>query len=294
MSENCKPLSEENVKVLCEKSREILAKESNVQPVSCPVTVCGDIHGQFHDLLELFRIGGNCPDTNYLFMGDYVDRGYYSVETVTALVCLKVRYPNRVTILRGNHESRQITQVYGFYDECLRKYGNAGVWKLFTDMFDYLPLTALVENTIFCLHGGLSPSIDTLDQIRALDRVQEVPHEGPMCDLLWSDPDERCGCGISPRGAGYTFGNDVSANFNHVNSITLIARAHQLVMDGYLWAHGRSSVTIFSAPNYCYRCGNQAAIMELDENKNYTFLQFDPAPRRGEDHVTRRSPDYFL
>lgn len=119
----CKQLEEAHIKVLCDKAREILSKESNVQPVNSPVTVCGDVHGQFHDLVELFRIGGNSPDTNYLFMGDYVDRGYYSVETVTLLVCLKVRYPERVTILRGNHESRQITQVYGFYDECLRKYG---------------------------------------------------------------------------------------------------------------------------------------------------------------------------
>jgi len=109
--------------------------------------------------------------------------------------------------LRGNHESRQITQVYGFYDECLRKYGNPNVWKYFTELFDYLPLTALVDGQIFCLHGGLSPSIDTLDHIRALDRLQEVPHEGPMCDLLWSDPDDRGGWGISPRGAGYTFGH---------------------------------------------------------------------------------------
>jgi serine/threonine-protein phosphatase 2A catalytic subunit len=130
------------------KAREILSEESNVQPVKCPVTVCGDIHGQFHDLVELFRIGGNSPDTNYLFMGDYVDRGYYSVETVTLLVALKVRFRDRVTILRGNHESRQITQVYGFYDECLRKYGNADVWKYFTDLFDYLPLTALVEDQV--------------------------------------------------------------------------------------------------------------------------------------------------
>ena len=123
-------------------------EESNVQPVRSPVTVCGDIHGQFHDLMELFRIGGNSPDTNYLFMGDYVDRGYYSVETVTLLVALKVRFRSRVTILRGNHESRQITQVYGFYDECLRKYGNANIWKYFTDLFDYLPLTALIENQV--------------------------------------------------------------------------------------------------------------------------------------------------
>ncbi|KAA8589009.1 hypothetical protein FQN60_010354 [Etheostoma spectabile] len=290
----CKQLSENQVKVLCEKAKEILTKESNVQEVRCPVTVCGDVHGQFHDLMELFKIGGKSPDTNYLFMGDYVDRGYYSVETVSLLVSLKVRFRERITILRGNHESRQITQVYGFYDECLRKYGNANVWKYFTDLFDYLPLTALVDNQIFCLHGGLSPSIDTLEHIRALDRLQEVPHEGPMCDLLWSDPDDRGGWGISPRGAGYTFGQDISETFNHANGLTLVSRAHQLVMEGYNWCHDRNVVTIFSAPNYCYRCGNQAAIMELDDTLKYSFLQFDPAPRRGEPHVTRRTPDYFL
>ena len=176
----CKHLSESEVQELCLKARDILSKEQNVQPVRCPVTVCGDIHGQFHDLQELFRIGGSPPDTNYLFMGDYVDRGYNSVETVSLLVALKVRYRDRVTILRGNHESRQITQVYGFYDECLRKYGNANVWKYFTDLFDYLPLTALIEKQIFCLHGGLSPSIDTLAHIMDQDRIQEVPHEGPV------------------------------------------------------------------------------------------------------------------
>uniref|UniRef100_A0A6V7QQ16 Serine/threonine-protein phosphatase n=1 Tax=Ananas comosus var. bracteatus TaxID=296719 RepID=A0A6V7QQ16_ANACO len=286
--------AEAEVKTLCEQAKAILMEEWNVQPVKCPVTVCGDIHGQFYDLIELFRIGGDAPDTNYLFMGDYVDRGYYSVETVTLLVALKVRYRDRITILRGNHESRQITQVYGFYDECLRKYGNANVWKYFTDLFDYLPLTALIENQIFCLHGGLSPSLDTLDNIRALDRIQEVPHEGPMCDLLWSDPDDRCGWGISPRGAGYTFGQDIAQQFNHTNGLSLISRAHQLVMEGYNWCQDKNVVTVFSAPNYCYRCGNMAAILEIGENMDQNFLQFDPAPRQIEPDTTRKTPDYFL
>jgi len=290
----CKPLPESEVKALCEKAKEVLSEESNVQPVKAPVTICGDIHGQFYDLLELFKLGGRAPETNYLFMGDYVDRGFHSVETVTLLVSLKVRYRDRITILRGNHESRQITQVYGFYDECNKKYGNANVWKCFTDLFDYLPLTAVVENQIFCLHGGLSPSIDTLDHIRALDRIQEVPHEGPMCDLLWSDPDDRNGWGISPRGAGYTFGHDISDQFNHNNNLKLIGRAHQLVMDGYSQTHDKHVVTIFSAPNYCYRCGNQAAIMEVDEHLRQTYMQFDPAPKKIDQNVPKRTPDYFL
>jgi serine/threonine-protein phosphatase 2A catalytic subunit len=289
----CKPLSENQVSKLCDKAREILQTESNVHVVRAPVTVCGDVHGQFHDLLELFKIGGVPPDTNYLFMGDYVDRGYYSVETVTLLLLYKIRYRDRIHILRGNHESRQITQVYGFYDECVRKYGSANVWKMFTDLFDYLPLSAVVENEIFCLHGGLSPSLDTIAHIRSLERVQEVPHEGPMCDLLWSDPDERQGWAPSPRGAGHVFGADVSEQFCHNNGLKTIARAHQLVMDGFNWSQ-KAVVTIFSAPNYCYRCGNMAGIMELDEHMNKCFSQFDPAPRRGEAQVSKKTPDYFL
>ncbi|XP_077434765.1 serine/threonine-protein phosphatase 2A catalytic subunit beta isoform-like [Vanacampus margaritifer] len=290
----CRQLKENQVQELCERAKEILQKESNVQEVRCPVTVCGDVHGQFYDLMELFKIGGNPPDTNYLFMGDYVDRGYYSVETVTLLVCLKVRFRERITILRGNHETRQLTHVYGFYDECLMKYGNVNVWKYFTDLFDYLPLTALVDNQILCLHGGLSPSIVTLENIRALDRMQEVPHEGPMCDLLWSDPDEHHGWDISLRGAGYTFGQDISETFNHANGLTLVSRAHQLEMEGFNWYHDRNVVTIFSAPNYCYRCGNKAAIMELEDTLKCSFQQFDPAPRKDENQSSWRFPDYFL
>jgi len=293
---NKSELTHEQCKSLTEKAREILQEESNCQPVRCPVTVCGDIHGQFLDLKELFRIGGTLPETNYVFLGDYVDRGYYSVKTVTLMMLYKVRYKERVTLLRGNHESRQITQVYGFFDECVRIYSGPQVWKLFTDTFDYLPVVAVIENQIICMHGGISPSLDSLDNIRQLDRIQEVPHEGPMCDLLWSDPDDRCGWGISPRGAGYTFGQDISEQFNHANGLKLIARAHQLVMEGYNWCHDRNVVTIFSAPNYCYRCGNQAAVMEIDEHLKYTFLQFDPPPMQKESPMdgVKRVPDYFL
>lgn len=289
-----KMLPEKEVEELCSLAREVLINESNVQHVKSPVTICGDTHGQFYDLIELFRIGGRPPDTNFLFMGDYVDRGFYSIEVVCLLLSLKVRYRERIFLLRGNHESRQITQTYGFYDETLRKYGNANPWKHITDVFDYLPLSAVVENQIFSLHGGLSPSIDSLDDVMQLDRVQELPHEGPMCDLLWSDPAEQMNWGISPRGAGYTFGKDIAEQFKHRNDLTLISRAHQLVMEGYNWCHEKHVVTVFSAPNYCYRCGNQAAIMEINEHLEYTFLQFDAAPRNGEAHVTRRVPDYFL
>ena len=145
---SCNLPSETEVKELCDRAKEILTKEENVAHLSAPITVCGDIHGQFDDLKELFLVGGEVPDTNYIFMGDFVDRGFNSVETFLLLLSFKVKYPDHITLLRGNHESRQITQVYGFYDECMRKYGNSNVWKYFTDLFDYLPLTAVVENQV--------------------------------------------------------------------------------------------------------------------------------------------------
>ncbi|KAG9218486.1 hypothetical protein CCMSSC00406_0008839 [Pleurotus cornucopiae] len=250
----CEPISEEQVKRLCLKAREILIEEGNVQAVDSPVTICGDIHGQFFDLMELFKVGGFCPETNYLFMGDFVDRGFYSVETFLLLLALKVRYPERITLIRGNHESRQITQVYGFYDECQRKFGgSANVWRWCCEVFDYLALGAVVDGRVFCVHGGLSPSLQSVDQIRAIDRKQEVPHDGPMCDLLWSDPDDIKGWGLSPRGAGFLFGADITKAFAHANAIDLIARAHQLAMEGYKLMFDRTIVTVWSAPNYCYR-----------------------------------------
>ena len=289
------PLTEPEIKVLVSKAKEVLAKEDNVQPVSAPVTICGDVHGQFHDLLELFTIGGKCPDTNYLFMGDYVDRGYHSIETLCLLLLLKIRYPTRIYLTRGNHESTEITQLYGFYDECVQKFGNANVWKMFTELFNYLPISAIVNNKIFCLHGGLSPDIETIDEIRKIDRRRDVPSSGAMCDLLWSDPEERLGWGVSPRGAGYIFGSDISKKFTQRNNLMMVNRAHQLVMKGYNWSHENLVCTLFSAPNYCYRCGNQAGIMEVDENMKFNIQQFDPNPiKRGKLEISKRAPDYFL
>mmetsp|Transcript_12438 Transcript_12438/g.39319 ORF Transcript_12438/g.39319 Transcript_12438/m.39319 type:complete len:306 (-) Transcript_12438:1348-2265(-) len=291
----CELITENEVKTLCAKAREILVEESNVQRVDAPVTICGDIHGQYYDLAELFKVGGDCPETNYLFLGDFVDRGFYSVETFLLLLALKVRYPDRITLIRGNHESRQITQVYGFYEECLRKFGSVNVWRYCTEIFDYLSLSALVDNRVFCVHGGLSPSIHSLDQIRAIDRKQEVPHDGSMCDLLWSDPEDLEGWGLSPRGAGYLFGGDVVSQFAHTNNIDLIARAHQLVMEGYKYLFNETLVTVWSAPNYCYRCGNVAAFLELDERLGRHFKVFEAAPQEARGTPSKQNPpSYFL
>ncbi|KAK9767801.1 putative serine/threonine protein phosphatase [Basidiobolus ranarum] len=291
-------LVESVVKEICEKTKELLLRESNVVHIKTPVTVVGDIHGQFCDLLEIFKIGGYCPDTNYLFLGDYVDRGYYSVETISLLTCLKLRYPNRVHLIRGNHESRAVTQTYGFYAECARKYGSTSVWKYFTDMFDFLTLSVVIDDSIFCVHGGLSPSIHTIDQIKVIDRYREIPHEGPMADLMWSDPDvDKDDFSLSPRGAGYTFGADVVKRFLHLNDMTHILRAHQLCMEGYQVLYDDRLSTVWSAPNYCYRCGNMASILEVGSNLERYFNVFDAAPmseRPNSIHQKQKEVEYFL
>ncbi|EDU39852.1 serine/threonine-protein phosphatase 6 [Pyrenophora tritici-repentis Pt-1C-BFP] len=310
-AKQCKYLPEADMKRLCEIVKECLMEESNIQPVRTPVTVCGDIHGQFYDLLELFRVAGGMPNDapaaplappvtlpatinpadlepptiggngqqNFIFLGDFVDRGYFSLETFTLLMCLKAKFPDRVTLVRGNHESRQITQVYGFYEECQTKYGNASVWKACCQVFDFLALAAIVDGKVLCVHGGLSPEIRTLDQIRVVARAQEIPHEGAFCDLVWSDPEDVDTWAVSPRGAGWLFGDKVSSEFNHVNGLQLIARAHQLVNEGYKYHFkDKDVVTVWSAPNYCYRCGNVASIMNLGEDLKPEFQIFSAVP----------------
>ena len=289
------PLPERDLRLLCEKVKEILIEENNVQPVRTPVTVCGDIHGQFYDLLELFRTGGEIPNTNYIFIGDFVDRGFNSVETFEYLLCLKLKYPNLITLLRGNHESRQITSVYGFYDEILRKYGNINPWKYCTELFDYLTIAAIIDGKVLCIHGGLSPDIKTLDQIRTIERKTEIPHEGPFCDLMWSDPEDIETWQVSPRGAGWIFGSKVTKEFNHINGLDLVCRAHQLVQEGYkYWFPEQSLVTVWSAPNYCYRCGNVAAILAIDENLETKFSIFKEVQESMKSVNPRNVLPYFL
>ncbi|RMX75873.1 hypothetical protein D0869_11232 [Hortaea werneckii] len=387
----CRYLPEADMKRLCETVKECLMEESNIQPVSAPVTVCGDIHGQFYDLLELFNVAGGMPGEvdernmalkaeqarlesakspsrvssgsadkrpegqakdeeesrgrirsrslgqdddddyeegedsedsgvgvrspgasrsksksatdyangkqNFIFLGDFVDRGYFSLETFTLLMCLKAKFPDKITLVRGNHESRQITQVYGFYEECQQKYGNASVWKSCCQVFDFLALAAIIDGKVLCVHGGLSPEIRTLDQIRVVARAQEIPHEGAFCDLVWSDPEEVDTWAVSPRGAGWLFGDKVSSEFNHVNNLQLIARAHQLVNEGYKY-HFQSQdvVTVWSAPNYCYRCGNVASIMTLGEDLEPDFKIFSAVPdhRRAVPAGRAGRGEYFL
>lgn len=290
-------LPKNDVLSILKMSKDLFSCLPNVIEVGSPVMIVGDIHGQFKDLMELTAICGKVPHTNYLFMGDYVDRGHRSVEVVSLVFCLKLRYGQRVTLLRGNHESRSLTQVYGFYDECVRKYGDDTIWKKFTEVFDYLPLSATVDSKILCVHGGLSPFIEKIDRIRSIQRVKEVPVEGCMCDLLWSDPEERNGWGTSPRGAGYTFGEDISGKFKKENGLKLICRAHQVVMDGYSWCHKGNVVTLFSAPNYCYRHGNKAALMEVDDTLNCQIIQFESAPESENSKSTflqKSIPKFFI
>ncbi|KAI8379090.1 serine/threonine-protein phosphatase PP-X isozyme 2 [Radiomyces spectabilis] len=265
----CKYLPENDMRQLCNKLKEILAEESTVVPVRAPVTLCGDIHGQYYDLVKLFEVGGDVPDTSYIFMGDFVDRGRYSLETLTLLLLLKVKYPDRITLTRGNHESRNVTRVYGFYDECLAKYQSSKVWEWCCTVFDYLPLAALIDGSIFCVHGGLSPELPSVDSIRTLFRMQELPQTGGPCDLLWSDPEAQIDSwAISPRGGGYLFGHIPTDAFCHNNGVNLIVRSHQLVDEGYNYPFAEKNlVTLWSAPNYCYRCGNKAAILKVPDDR---------------------------
>ena len=236
-----------------------------------PITVCGDIHGQYPDLLKLFEIGGFPPNTNYIFMGDYVDRGKQSIECICLLLAYKIKYDENFFILRGNHESGSINRIYGFFDECKKRY-NVKLWKNFVDLFNCLPLAASIDDKIFIVHGGLSPELKLIENLNKIMRPTDVPEEGLICDLLWSDPeDNNQGWGENDRGVSCTFNEAVLKKFLEKNDLDLLCRAHQVVEEGYEFFGNRQLVTVFSAPNYCVEFDNNCAIMYVDENLMCSF-----------------------
>jgi len=272
-------ITENEVRYLCMKSREIFMSQPVLLELEAPLKVCGDIHGQFTDLLRLFDTGRYPPESNYLFLGDYVDRGPQSIETICLMLSYKIKYPENFFLLRGNHECASINRIYGFYDDCRMRY-NVKLWKVFTDCFNCLPIAALIDEKIFCCHGGLSPDLHSMEQIRRIIRPTDVPDNGLICDLLWSDPDAAItGWGENDRGVSYTFGADIVNKFLNRHDIDLVCRAHQVVEDGYEFFAKRSLVTVFSAPNYCGEFDNAAGIMSIDENLICSFKILKPVEK---------------
>jgi len=274
-------LQQSEIEELIVRSREIFLSQPCLLELGTPVNICGDIHGQYYDLLRLFEYGGFPPESNYLFLGDYVDRGKQSLETICLLLAYKIKYPEDIFLLRGNHEAKGINRIYGFYDECKRRY-NIKLWKSFTEVFDVMPVAAIVDEKIFCCHGGLSPELNDLDQIRKIQRPCDVPDTGLMCDLLWSDPNEHgeLGWNESERGVSHTFGADIVEKFLQKHDLDLICRAHQVKEEGYQFFAKRRLVTIFSAPNYCGEFDNAGAMMSVDENLMCSFKIVKPVMRK--------------
>ena len=274
-------LTEHEIRQICLSAKEIFLSQPNLLELEAPIKICGDIHGQYSDLLRLFEYGGFPPEANYLFLGDYVDRGKQSLETICLLLAYKIKYPENFFLLRGNHECASINRIYGFYDECKRRY-NIRLWKTFTECFNCLPVAAVIDEKILCMHGGISPELKSLAQIKRIPRPCDVPDTGLLCDLLWADTDKDIqGWGENDRGVSYTFGPDVVGEFLMKHDLDLICRAHQVVEDGYEFFAKRQLVTIFSAPNYCGEFDNAGVMMSVDETLMCSFQILKPGSKAG-------------
>jgi len=269
-------LTETEIKLLIRKCKEILQKQPAFLELGSPISILGDIHGQYFDLLRLFDYGGYPPSSNYLFLGDYVDRGKQSIETICLLMAYKIKNPENFFMIRGNHEAELVNRLYGFYDECHRRY-SIKLWKDFTVMFNWLPVSALIDDKIFCVHGGLSPDLKSIEQLYEIQRPTDVPNSGLLCDILWSDPSPEVDTwGENERGVSYIFSPNVIKKFLEDNSLDLICRAHQVVEDGYEFFADRTLVTVFSAPDYCGEYDNCAAMMIVDHNLMCSFKVLKP------------------
>ncbi|PIC52161.1 hypothetical protein B9Z55_002380 [Caenorhabditis nigoni] len=245
-----------------------------------PINICGDTHGQFSDVLRMFDKAGYPHRANYLFLGDYVDRGRHSLENILLLFCYKLIFPNHFFLLRGNHECPSINKVYGFYEECSKRYekGGSKMWEDFQDTFSTMPMTAVIGQRILCMHGGISPRLSSLDKLRAFRRPNYQPsHDQIEIDILWSDP-SNTGKGWNPnqRGVSYTFGTDALRKVLNSLNIDLVVRAHQVVQDGYEFFGQRRLVTVFSAPFYCGQFDNAAAVMTVNEDLVCSFQILRP------------------
>ena len=276
------PVETNELKYVLAKSRQIFLDQPTLLRLSPPVKIVGDIHGQFHDLIRIFNCCGYPPHSNYLFLGDYVDRGEKSLETILLLLCYKIKYPENFFMLRGNHESANITKIYGFYDECKRRLPNHKLWKNFIDVFNALPIAAVINEKIFCVHGGLSPDLNNFDQIENIKRPTDVPDKGLLADLLWSDPDalvknfSLTNWPKNDRGVSYVFGKKHVDYFCSKFKLDLIVRGHMVVEDGYEFFNKRKLVTVFSAPNYCGEFNNFGAIMSVDKHLYCSFELIKP------------------
>ena len=269
--------SETEAKFLIKKASEILKHEPNILRLSPPITLCGDIHGQFDDLIEIFRIGGLPPYTKYLFLGDYVDRGSMSCLVIFLLCALKIKYPSSFYLLRGNHECMNITQVYGFKQEVLVNYRSESLYQMFESLFNSIPIAALIQDIIFCVHGGIAQEAMTISSIESINRFVEIPPSGALCDLLWSDPaDDDSNFSESTRNTGHKFGSSATNEFFKTNNINLIVRAHETKNDGCCYSQDKKVLTVFSAPNYEH--GNKGGIVVIDNDLIPKFVRFKQGP----------------
>ncbi|KAK4128885.1 phosphoprotein phosphatase PPZ [Parathielavia appendiculata] len=269
-------LKNAEIAAICHRAREVFLSQPALLELDAPVKIVGDVHGQYTDLIRMFEMCGFPPKSNYLFLGDYVDRGKQSLETILLLLCYKLKYPENFFLLRGNHECANVTRVYGFYDECKRRC-NVKIWKTFIDTFNTLPIAAIVAAKIFCVHGGLSPALSHMDDIRNIARPTDVPDYGLLNDLLWSDPaDMEQDWEANERGVSYCFGKKVITDFLASNDFDLVCRAHMVVEDGYEFFTDRVLVTVFSAPNYCGEFDNWGAVMSVSTELLCSFELLKP------------------